>query len=80
MNRKKSETLLTQIGKVLHRQELNDVMPALITACAGALIYDADGDLDRLEQVYQKFCVCLRVQVGEMMNADLDESARATKQ
>ena len=72
--------LFSKLAKLLERQPEDDVIPLLITACARALIQDADGDLDKLTRQLVRFNIILTGQVRDMMTEDLDDAARATKQ
>jgi hypothetical protein len=79
-HRIKSENLFVEVSLLLHKQDLNDVFPVLITATARALVQDANGDLDKLEKGFNKFVDLVRDQTREMILADLDASSKATKQ
>jgi hypothetical protein len=68
------------ISELLHAQPVDEVIPVLITASARALIVDANGDLDKLENNFNKFCSLVHSSMGDMMNQDLDEAREATKQ
>ena len=80
MKTAKGELLFIEISRLLHRQPVDDVMPVLITAVARAIVIDAQGDIDKLDQSFTKFVRLTQGQIGDMINQDMDEAREATKQ
>ena len=64
------EPLFETVGKLLDGQPNDDVVPALITLSARALVEEAGSDYDALAKHVQKFCSLLTNQAVDMWKED----------
>jgi hypothetical protein len=62
-----NDDLLEAVKRVITGQSNDQVIPVLLVAIARALVIDADGDPERLEQLGEKFCALLSDSARDMM-------------
>jgi hypothetical protein len=65
-----SEPLFEAVGKLLDGQPNDDVIPALITLSARALVQDADGNIDKLSTLLLRFCRLMENESADMLEGD----------
>ena len=65
-----SEPLFEAVGKLLDGQATDDVIPALITLSARALVQDADGNIDKLSTLLLRFCRLMENESADMLEGD----------
>ena len=74
------EKLYENVSRVLVYQPVDEVIPVLITAIARCLVDWSEGDAWELEKAYARFSNQLCRQIEDMVDWDIAEASKATKQ
>ena len=74
------DKLFKSVSDLFHRKPVEDVIPILITASARCLVTDAGTDIEKLSRSYNKFCSLLSGQIADMLDEDMKEAEKATRQ
>jgi hypothetical protein len=74
------DKLYENVSRVLTYQPVDDVIPVLITAIARCLVDWSEGDEGELQKAYARFSNLLCRQIEDMVDWDIAEASKATKQ
>ena len=64
------EALFKAVSKVLTNQPIDEVIPVLVVATARAMVLEADGDRERLQDLGARFCSLLAKTTLDMFDEE----------